>query len=132
MRSDKMSMGGSHELRSPFLDHKFVELATGIPEAVHRRNGTRKNVLQKVVNNLLPAELVTRAQYAVFPYEWLYGKLGDIARNELRDFCNQTDFFDGNEVAGFIAKMQTSKQVHKARQCWALLTIALWWKAHMS
>src|SRR5207245_3390251 len=34
MRVDKMSMGVGLEGRVPFLDHKFVELAMSIPEAV--------------------------------------------------------------------------------------------------
>ncbi len=34
MRVDKMSMGVSLEGRVPFLDHKFVELAMGIPSAL--------------------------------------------------------------------------------------------------
>jgi hypothetical protein len=89
-------------------------------------------VLQRIVDELVPAELVTRTQYAVFPYEWLYGRLGNLVQDELRDFCDQTDLFDGGEVANFIADMQTSKQVHSARQSWALLNVALWWKAHMS
>lgn len=132
MRSDKMSMGASHELRSPFLDHEFVELAAGIPEAVHRRDGTRKQVLQKVVDRLVSRDLVTRAQYAVFPYEWLFGKLGTMARDELASFCDQTDLFDGNEVARFVSAMQADKRVHRARQVWALFNVALWWKAHMT
>jgi asparagine synthase (glutamine-hydrolysing) len=135
MRSDKMGMGGSHELRSPFLDHKFVELATGIPVEVHRRSGIKKDVLQKIANRLLPGELgelIVRSENRLFPYEWLWGKLGHMVQSELHEFCRQTDFLDGGEVAKFVAEMQTSREVHKARQCWALLNIALWWKAYVS
>src|SRR6266699_3308249 len=42
MRVDKMSMGVSLEGRVPFLDHKFVELALGIPTALKTKNGTLK------------------------------------------------------------------------------------------
>ena len=36
--------GVSLEARVPFLDHKFVELALSIPEAVKTRNGTLKHM----------------------------------------------------------------------------------------
>ena len=39
MRVDKMSMGTSVECRVPFLDHKFVELAMGIPSEAKLRDG---------------------------------------------------------------------------------------------
>jgi type VI secretion system protein len=38
MRIDKMSMGVSLEARVPFLDHRFVERAMSIPQAVKTRN----------------------------------------------------------------------------------------------
>ncbi len=42
MRVDKMSMAVSLEARVPFLDHKFVELAMSIPQAV-KTSGTKPN-----------------------------------------------------------------------------------------
>src|SRR5207237_6191049 len=60
MRVDKMSMGVSLEGRVPFLDHKLVELALSIPEAVKTRHGVLKSILKKSVRNLIPYELIHR------------------------------------------------------------------------
>src|SRR3989449_4087627 len=53
MRVDKMSMGVSLEARVPFLDHKFVELAMSIPQAVKIKNGKLKNSLKKSIQVLI-------------------------------------------------------------------------------
>jgi len=61
MRVDKMSMGVSLEGRVPFLDHKFVELALGIPSALKTRNGELK---YRDMGEVLPEpdeKLVSRA-----------------------------------------------------------------------
>src|SRR2546426_5995508 len=60
MRVDKMSMAVSLEARVPFLDHKFVELAMSIPEAVKTRNGVLKYILKKAVRGVIPDELIDR------------------------------------------------------------------------
>ncbi len=61
MRVDKMSMGVSLEgPRVPFLDHKFVELAMSIPEAVKIRGGQLKHILKNSVRGVIPDELIDR------------------------------------------------------------------------
>lgn len=48
---DSASMCHSLEVRSPFLDHRLVEMALSIPESVHRKNGNKtilKNMLRKM------------------------------------------------------------------------------------
>src|SRR5207245_2763711 len=72
MRIDKMSMGVSLEARVPFLDHRFVELAMGIPEALKTRGGVLKYILKKAVRGLIPDELVDRRKqgFGVPMYEW--------------------------------------------------------------
>ena len=65
MRVDKMSMGVSLEARVPFLDHKFVELAMSIPEAVKTKNGNLKHILKKSVRGLIPDELIDRKKTRV-------------------------------------------------------------------
>ena len=79
MRVDKMSMGVSLESRVPFLDHKFVELAMSIPEAVKTRNGNLKHILKKSVRGLIPDELIDRKKqgFGVPIREWFLDRLGE-------------------------------------------------------
>jgi asparagine synthase (glutamine-hydrolysing) len=126
MRVDKMSMGVSLEGRVPFLDHKFVELAMSIPQSVKTRNGTLKYILKKAVRGLIPDEMIDRKKqgFGVPVYEWFFDKLGDTTRQELKSFCEQTDFLDKSEVMCLIDKGRGS-------QVWYLLNFALWWKEYI-
>ncbi|OGN55966.1 MAG: asparagine synthase (glutamine-hydrolyzing) [Chlamydiae bacterium RIFCSPHIGHO2_12_FULL_44_59] len=123
MRVDKMSMGVSLEGRVPFLDHKFVELAMSIPEAMKTKNGVSKYILKKAVRGIIPDELIDRPKqgFGVPIYEWLYGKLGDQMRKELEFFCKETDFFNRDEVMSYFDRGY-------AAHCWYLFNLALWWK----
>jgi len=123
MRVDKMSMGVSLEGRVPFLDHKFVELAMSIPEALKTKDGILKYILKKSVRGLIPDELIDRKKqgFGVPIYEWFLDRLGDTAREELSNFCEATDFFERKEVMHYIDSRQGAK-------VWYLLNFALWYK----
>jgi asparagine synthase (glutamine-hydrolysing) len=123
MRIDKMSMGVSLEGRVPFLDHKFVELAMSIPEGVKTKNGTLKYILKKAVRGLIPDELVDRRKqgFGVPVYEWSFGRLGEIAREEVQDFCDQSDLFDRSEALSLVNRGRSA-------EAWYLLNFILWWK----
>lgn len=127
MRVDKMSMGVSLEGRVPFLDHKFVELAMSIPEAVKTKNGTLKYILKKSVRGLIPDELIDRPKqgFGVPVYEWFFDKLGSQTRKELDEFCAKTDFLDRDEVRKHI-------EAGNGPQVWYLLNFALWWKEYIA
>jgi asparagine synthase (glutamine-hydrolysing) len=126
MRIDKMSMGVSLEGRVPFLDHKFVEMAMSIPQSVKIKNGVLKYILKKAVRGLIPDELIGRKKqgFGVPVYEWFFDRLGEIAQQELYDFCNRTDFLDWTEVEQLIMRSGGS-------QVWYLLNFALWWKEYV-
>ena len=123
MRVDKMSMAVSLEARVPFLDHKFVELAMSIPEAVKTRNGVLKYILKKSVRGVIPDELIDRKKqgFGVPVYEWYYTKFGEYLMKEMKDFCKNTDLFQFEGVSPFLKK-----------RGWALLNLALWWKQYIS
>ncbi|NEP09734.1 MAG: asparagine synthase (glutamine-hydrolyzing) [Symploca sp. SIO2C1] len=126
MRVDKMSMGVSLEGRVPFLDHKFVELAMSIPTKIKTKNGTLKHILKQSVQGLIPDELIKRKKqgFGVPVYEWLFGRLGEKAAQELKTFANQTDFLDPKGVEQLLAR-------NKGAQVWYLLNFALWWKEYI-
>jgi len=127
MRIDKMSMGVGLEVRVPFLDHKLVELALSIPEAVKTRNGTLKYVLKKAVQGLIPAELANRRKqgFGIPLREWMFDGLGDRVQAVMSDFCTQTDLLDQTEVMHLIDR-RASKRV------WYLMNFALWWKEYLA
>lgn len=126
MRVDKMSMGVSLEGRVPFLDHKFVELALSIPTAIKTKDDTLKYILKKSVRGLIPDELIDRKKqgFGVPVYEWFFDRLGNQARQDLNDFCDQTDFLDRNEVMRYLTE-------GRGPQAWYLLNFALWWKEYV-
>jgi len=123
MRVDKMSMGVSLEGRVPFLDHRFVEFAMGIPERVKTAGGTFKHILKKAVRGVIPDELIDRPKqgFGVPVYEWMFEELGDRARTELEEFCDETDYLDKAEVMRLLDQGAGS-------QVWYLLNLAMWWK----
>jgi asparagine synthase (glutamine-hydrolysing) len=126
MRVDKMSMGVGLEARVPFLDHKLVELALGIPEAVKTRNGELKGVLKRAVRGLIPDELIDREKqgFGVPVHEWFFGRLGGQARSTLEAFCRETEFFDPAEVRRLL-------DGRDGTAVWYLLNFALWWQDSM-
>jgi len=134
MRNDKMMMAAGHQTRSPFLDYQLVELMLSIPEQVHLNSeNLNKPILERIAAQLIPDGLITRAQGDHgFPYAWLFGRLGDVAFETLDAFCRRTDYLDHAAVTALIEQMRANRDLHKARQCWCLLTFALWWNRLVS
>jgi asparagine synthase (glutamine-hydrolysing) len=127
MRVDKMAMGVGLEGRVPFLDHKFVELAMSIPTAMKVGNGELKFILKKSVRGLIPDELIDRKKqgFGVPVHEWFLDQLGTYAEQQLREFCDRTDFFDRTAVMSLIRE-------RRAKQVWYLLNFVLWWKHYIA
>lgn len=123
MRVDKMSMGVSLEGRVPFLDHKFVELALSIPEAVKTRNSTLKYILKESVRGLIPDELIDRPKqgFGVPVYEWFFDRLGHDTRRDVREFCRSTDLLDAEAADEVLSGGRGALK-------WCLMNAAAWHK----
>ena len=75
--TDRLSMWHSLELRVPFLDHKFVELASRIPAGLKIRGMKQKYLLKRIAERWLPREMIYhRKQGFEAPMgRWLRGPL---------------------------------------------------------
>lgn len=124
MRVDKMSMGVSLEARVPFLDHKFVELAMGIPESVKTQNGVLKNVLKRAVRGVIPDEIIDRPKqgFGVPVHEWLMQRLGQHAEDVVEEFLAETDYLDPNAARSLMRARSGTVSA------WYVLNLALWWR----
>ncbi|MFQ6120315.1 MAG: asparagine synthase (glutamine-hydrolyzing), partial [Methanosarcinales archaeon] len=60
MRVDKITMSTSNEARVPFLDHRLVEFTMNIPAKLKVKNGVPKYILKKVVEGMIPHEIIYR------------------------------------------------------------------------
>jgi asparagine synthase (glutamine-hydrolysing) len=60
LKADRMTMAASVELRVPFLDHRLVEYAAGLPPSYKNRGGNGKYLLKKIMEPRVPHEIIYR------------------------------------------------------------------------
>jgi asparagine synthase (glutamine-hydrolysing) len=126
MRIDRMCMGAGLEARMPFLDHKFVELALGVPSAMKTKGGQLKYILKKSLRGLLPDEVLDRSkrEFGVPVPTWIRAGLGRVMETELHRFCRETDILDWDGVRRCLAKSA-------GFQAWHLYNLAVWHRTHI-
>ncbi|MDR3704379.1 MAG: asparagine synthase (glutamine-hydrolyzing) [Paludibacteraceae bacterium] len=52
--SDRLGMGNSIEIRSPFLDYKLVEYVSSLPQSIKYKRGESKSFLKDVLKGIVP------------------------------------------------------------------------------
>jgi asparagine synthase (glutamine-hydrolysing) len=133
MKQDQMSMAASIESRVPFLDHRLVEFAAGLPARMKLRGFTTKWILREAVRGILPSEILTRKKMG-FPVPfgmWMKGAWGDVARDVLLDSrSRQRGIIEPAAVERLMAG-HASGQVEGADALWSLLNLELWYRTHI-
>ncbi|MGE3163888.1 MAG: asparagine synthase (glutamine-hydrolyzing) [Planctomycetota bacterium] len=126
MRVDKMSMGASLEARVPFLDHRLVEFAFGVPAAEKTRDGRLKGLLKDAVSGLVPQAVIERPKqgFGVPVHEWLTHELREFTREAVAAFVRGTDLLDARQVESLFVRNRT-------HDLWVLLNVALWWNRYV-
>lgn len=74
VKVDRMSMRHSLEVRSPFLDHRMVELALQIPSALRITHGNNKHLLRRLAERHLPTMVIhaPKRGFGIPLREWLF------------------------------------------------------------
>src|SRR5215813_8569109 len=77
VKSDRMSMAHSVEVRPPFLDHRIIEFAATLPPELKIRGSKQKFFLKEAMRNKLPEAVLTRSKvgFDIPAHEWLRGIL---------------------------------------------------------
>jgi asparagine synthase (glutamine-hydrolysing) len=121
-RIDRMSMGAGVEVRVPYLDHRFVELALSIPTSSKIGGGELKHLLKRAVREVLPHDILTRPKqgFRLPVDEWFLERLGERTRTTVDSFARESGLLDPAEAARVLAQPR--------RDAWYLLNLALWWQ----
>jgi len=127
MKQDQMSMAASIESRVPFLDHKLVEFAAGLPVSMKLRGVTTKYILRRATRAVLPAEIISRKKMG-FPVpigNWLRGRFSHVLDEYvLGKRAKQRRVFDSAFVNELVARHRAGED--HAERLWALINFEIW------
>ncbi|HEX4139698.1 MAG TPA: asparagine synthase (glutamine-hydrolyzing), partial [Candidatus Methylacidiphilales bacterium] len=128
IKADRMSMAASLELRVPFLDHRFLELAGRIPSKYRLKHGQTKYLLKKAVEPDLPRKIIYRRKQGFpTPVGILFrGPLQNYVRETLlSERCFDRGLFQPAAVRRLVDEhAQGAADHHKA--LWQLLILEMW------
>ncbi len=132
-RMDRLGMAHSIEIRCPFLDSNFVNLALSIDGRWKTKGGEPKFILKKSLESMLPAEILYRKKmgFCVPLKEWAGDLMLDYIDSNLSDFCKENPQFN---LKGL--KKQTER-LHKGdtqvtNTLWTVYFLMTWFKKWMN
>jgi asparagine synthase (glutamine-hydrolysing) len=128
VKTDRLSMAHSLELRVPFLDQEVAEFAFSLPTALKVRGLAKKRLLRQALAPLLPREVVRgRKQGFSIPLAaWLRGPLEPFAREVLAaPALERQGCLDPATVAPLLDRHCSGRE-DLSRQLWGLMAFTLW------
>jgi asparagine synthase (glutamine-hydrolysing) len=130
VKSDRMSMAHSLEVRPPFLDHRLVEFAASLPENFKVRGSQLKFLLRELMKDKLPPAVLHRAKagFDIPAHDWFRGALKPLLLDTLTEQAvNDTRIFRWEGVQSLINR-HLERRDNLGYHLWGLLTLFIWIK----
>ncbi|HYP04649.1 MAG TPA: asparagine synthase (glutamine-hydrolyzing) [Bryobacteraceae bacterium] len=129
-KTDRMSMAHSLEVRPPFLDHRIVEFAAGLPDEFKVRGSKLKWILRELMRDKLPQSVLTRSKqgFDIPTHHWFRTILKPLLMETVtREAVEETGIFHWPAVHRAIAD-HLDRRANYGYHLWGLLTWFLWRK----
>jgi len=126
---DRASMAHGLEVRVPFLDHRFVESVTGLPEGLKLKGFTTKYIWKQIVKDRIPAEIERRGKkgFGIPIAKWLCGDLKGLMMEMLsEERLKKQGIFNPSVVQRLVAD-HLARRVDNRKKLWNLIIFQLWW-----
>ncbi len=128
VKVDRASMACSLEMRTPFLDHRLIEFAEGLPGSLKVRGFKLKYLLKKAVERWLPKEIVYRQKrgFSVPIASWMRHDLRALVDETLgEEKLKQQGMFNVTFVRRLLNEHWSGKADHR-KTLWTLFMFQLW------
>jgi asparagine synthase (glutamine-hydrolysing) len=128
VKTDRLSMAHSLELRVPFLDPKVAEFAFSLPTRMKVRGFDKKRLLRRALEPLLPKEIVhgRKQGFSIPIAAWLRGPLEPFARETLAPGAVERQGLLDPAAVTPILDRHVSGREDLSRQIWGLMALTLW------
>lgn len=122
---DRTSMAVSLEAREPLLDHRLIEFAASLPDALRTRGGQGKWLMKRTMRRYLPDDILFRPKQGfVTPIaQWFRGPLAGAARGIAESAAlARTGWFETKYLAA-AAEAHIAGRADHGRLLWQLLML---------
>jgi asparagine synthase (glutamine-hydrolysing) len=128
VKTDRASMANSLEARVPYLDTAVSDLALALPPALRVRGLSKKRLLRRAVEPLLPREVVhgPKRGFSIPLAAWLRGGLEPFARDVLSAETLRRQGYLRPEPVAALLDAHVAGRVDNSRQIWGLMAFTLW------
>ncbi len=126
---DRASMANGLEVRVPFLDHRFVELVTGLPEGLKLKGFTTKYIWKKAIKDRIPPEIASRGKkgFGIPIAKWLSGDLKELMVELLSEERLKRQGILNPTAVKKLVSDHLAHRVDNRKKLWNLLIFQLWW-----
>jgi len=127
VKVDMASMAHALEVRSPFLDHKLLELTASMPTKLKRKGNNGKILLKHIAKDLLPNNIIKQKKrgFGIPREQWLRGSLQTYVEEQLFDETFLDHGFNRTHIQRLIEEHTTGRTDHSLR-LWALIMLKHW------
>jgi asparagine synthase (glutamine-hydrolysing) len=132
-RADHLGMANSIEIRSPFLDHEFTNLALSIPGNLKVKNGEPKYILKKSLERILSPEILYRKKrgFNVPLKEWAGDSMLNYIDGNLKSFCSNHEQFNYEGLKLLVASFRKGNQ-NSTNKLWSIYFLMNWFNRWMT
>ena len=126
VKVDRASMAHSLEVRAPFLDHEFMELAAQIPSTLKLADMSGKIILKKAFEEILPKNILYRNKmgFGVPIKSWFRKDLKEMAHSYLIE--NKDDEVLNQPMVKELWREHQSGLRDRSTELWTLLMFQMW------
>ena len=130
VKSDRMSMAHSVEVRPPFLDHRIIEFAAKLPTRFKIDGSRQKVVLKDLMQPKLPVSVIQRKKtgFDIPAHEWFRGPLRSMLLETVEAAeAEHSDLFHFAVIRKY-TQLHLERKINVGYHLWGLLMLFLWMK----